>query len=249
MATYNINWGNPNLPKIVASIREAKADLVLLQETNSQSEAYLRRNLKASYPHMVFRGNQGDYAAERFGVLAKSPLSGLKFLRPKAGLFGAWKVQASLAGQPIQIVNVHLEPIIVDQQEGIVGLFKAYSAMEATHRREIEHVVENLAPDVPTLIAGDFNSTSGLTAPRFLADKGLVDSFASVTKQPDEHRTWNWPFGKTELSLRIDYIFHSRQMKTLESRIIESDASDHHLLVSRLQWENRRRDQPARKEK
>ena len=44
-----------------------------------------------------------------------------------------------------------------------------------------------------------------------------------------------------ELPLRIDYIFHTRHLRTLESRILQSDASDHHLLVSRLQWIERER--------
>jgi hypothetical protein len=37
VATFNINWGNPNLPNIAKVIRQSKADLVFLQETNTQS--------------------------------------------------------------------------------------------------------------------------------------------------------------------------------------------------------------------
>lgn len=236
VATHNICWGNLNLPKVVSGIHEAKADLVLLQETNAQSERYLRRSLRAIYPNMYFRGNDGAYAAERFGILSKTPVGGLKFLRPKDGLFGAWKGQMKLAGRTVQIVNVHLQPILVDSRQGITGLLRAYAAMEQTHRREIEYVYENLSPDVPTLVAGDFNSTSSSLAPTFLIAKGFADSFASVTKDPDSHCTWHWLIGQAEISLRIDYIFHTRHVRTVESRILESDASDHHLVVSRLQW-------------
>lgn len=236
VASYNICWGNLNLPKVVVGIREAKADLVLLQETNARSEIYLRRSLRAIYPNMYFRGNEGAFAAERFGILSKAPVGGLKFLRPRDGLFGAWRGQTKLAGRTLQIANVHLQPIIVDSRQGITGLLRAYAAMEQTHRREIEYVCENLLPDVPTLVAGDFNSTSSFLAPTFLIGKGFVDSFAAVTKNPDSHCTWHWLIGQAELSLRIDYIFHTRHARTLESRILKSDASDHHLVVSRLEW-------------
>jgi endonuclease/exonuclease/phosphatase family metal-dependent hydrolase len=244
VATFNICWGNLNLPKVVAGIREAKADLVLLQETNAQSEVYLRRNLRAIYPNMYFRGHDGAYAAERFGILSKAPVGGLKFLRPKDGLFGAWRGQTNLAGRALQIVNVHLQPIIVDSRQGITGLLRSFAAMEQTHHREIEYIYQNLSPDVPTLVAGDFNSTSTFLAPSFLLAKGFVDSFASLTKNPDSHPTWHWLIGQAELSLRIDYIFHTRHVRTLESRILKSDASDHYLVVSRLQWISKGPDDP-----
>jgi len=41
IATYNINWGNPNLEAVVATIRDSKADSVCLQETSQRAEAFL----------------------------------------------------------------------------------------------------------------------------------------------------------------------------------------------------------------
>jgi len=38
------------------------------------------------------------------------------------------------------------------------------------------------------------------------------------------------------VKFRFDYIFPSRDIRTLESRIVPSDASDHDLVVSRLGW-------------
>ena len=50
VATYNINYGNADIEGVVRSIRASGADLVALQETNRQSEVYLRKELAKSYP-------------------------------------------------------------------------------------------------------------------------------------------------------------------------------------------------------
>ena len=237
VATYNVNWGNVDLRKTAAVIRKAAADVLLLQETNAQSESYLRGQLRGTYRYILFRGDRGQYGAERFGILSKSPVTNLRFLRPKHGLFGAWIGETVVAGRKLQVANVHLEPAMLSREMGLTGALAALSEMEKTHAQEIEYVYENLTPEVPTLVAGDFNSLAKFAAPKFLVEKGFVDSFASVTEQPDSHRTWRWPLGRTELSARIDYLFHTRHLRTVESRTLEADSSDHLLVLSRLQWQ------------
>ncbi len=70
----------------------------------------------------------------------------------------------------------------------------------------------------------------------FLDEKGLVDSFAAVTKSPDGYPSWHWPVGPIEISARIDHLFRTRHLSTLESRILDGNGSDHRLVVSRLKW-------------
>ena len=41
VATFNINWGNPDLPGVANVISRSQADLVALQETNDRSARYL----------------------------------------------------------------------------------------------------------------------------------------------------------------------------------------------------------------
>lgn len=236
VATYNVNWGNVDLPATVAVIRKAGADLVLLQETNAESEAYLRRSLAGEYRHVLFQGDRGRYAAERMGILSKLPVAKLKFVRPRHGLFGAWLGEVTWNGRTVQFANVHLQPILLHQSDGLLAAWQAFRQMEATHAREIEHVYKGLTPQLPTLVAGDLNSMSQSAAPKFLAGKGLVDSFASVTKQPETHPTWRWPTRPLKLSGRIDYLFHTLDLRTVRSQVVPSEASDHHLLVSRLEW-------------
>jgi len=54
IATYNINYGNPDLKLIVETIMQSGADFVALQETNSESEKYFKSHLSKLYPFMKF---------------------------------------------------------------------------------------------------------------------------------------------------------------------------------------------------
>ena len=236
VATYNVNWGEVDLRETVAVIRRAKADLVLLQETTARIEGFLRRALDREYPLMAFRGHRGRNEAERFGILARLPVKDLRFVPPKHGLFGAWIGQWNWQGRKIQVANVHLQPGFFSRNAGVLGAMKALQQMEEVHKREIAAIYDNLAPKEPTLVMGDLNSMSSFAAPTFLAQKGFVDSFASVHEKPDEHPTWRWRTGGLTWSARIDYIFHTAHFQTVESRIVQSNASDHHLVVSRLRW-------------
>ncbi len=234
IATYNINWGNIDLKTMVGTVRRADADVVCLQETNQQSERYIRRALRKEYSAMRFRGHRGRWGAERFGFLSRHPVSHLSFVEPKQGLFGAYVAQVRTRGTAIQIVNVHLQPIVLPRDAGIAQALSALAAMEQTHANEIAHIFEHVRPDMPTVFAGDFNSLSTFHAPLFLKKKGFVDSFAQTRKHPDAGPTWRWGSKSGEWSFRLDYIFHSRHLATTASAVLKSDASDHYLLTSTL---------------
>jgi endonuclease/exonuclease/phosphatase (EEP) superfamily protein YafD len=96
--------------------------------------------------------------------------------------------------------------------------------------------LENAIRAVTTIIAGDFNSIATFAAPQTLLKNGFVDSFAECNKNPESLPTWHWPMKNGELSLRVDYIFHSKDFQATETGVIKSDASDHSLIFSRLKW-------------
>jgi endonuclease/exonuclease/phosphatase family metal-dependent hydrolase len=236
IATYNINWGDPDLASVAATIQRADADVVCLQETTTESEHYLRQKFAKVYGHISFHGHEGKYAAERFGILSRVPVGKVTFLPPKHGLFGAYCADLQLDGRPVQLISVHLEPMLFQEGGNLLDAWKAMNAMEATHRREISRFWESRRKDSPLLIAGDFNSPSNFQAPSFLREKGLKDSFAQVHENPDSQATWHWPIKWGELSFRIDYIFHSAEIQTVRSEIIKSNGSDHYLVVSECRW-------------
>lgn len=234
IATYNINWGNPDLKSVAKTIREADADIVCLQETNGQSEPYLQQAFRQSYRHIAFRGHEGRLAAERVGLLSRCPIQKLTFIPPKDGLFGFAVAEVQWGREAVQIAIVHLEPIMIPRGSGFREVLSALGEMEQTHEKEIACVYENLRRDMPTIIAGDFNSLSDFRAPTFLKQRRFVDSFAAVHDHPNSQATWHWPLKSGELSLRIDFVFHSPHFHTVDSRILQSRGSDHYLVVSTL---------------
>ena len=68
--------------------------------------------------------------------------------------------RGAMERRTVQFANVHLQPILLRENDNLAGAYRAFSQMEATHAREIEDVYKGLAPKVPTLVAGDLNSMS-----------------------------------------------------------------------------------------
>jgi len=234
-ATFNINWGNPNLKEIAQVIRQSQADLVALQETNAASERFLRAQLGRQYRYAKFLRPTDRYGAGGFGFLSKVPLKNFSYLKAKDGLFGTWLCEIEPLGHPVQVVNVHLQPFYPLQGDGLGKAMQMIGRVEAVHVKEIERIAEQFSKTMPVVVLGDFNSPSMLTTPRFMAKQGFVDTFAAVTDNADGHPTWQWRFTDRTLSFRLDYIFYRGDFKTVASRIVRTEASDHGLVLSKLE--------------
>ena len=235
IATYNINWGNPDLPTMAGTIRAAEADVVCLQETTPESELFLRQQFGNEYPEIRFVGDDGAYRAERFGILSQLPIVECDYHERREGLFGFWIIDVRLDDRTIRLANVHLTPFDIDS-EGGVPIWVAMQAVEDVHETEIQRVLESTSGRDPTIVLGDFNSTVWMAAPTALVEHGYVDSFAALHEQPESEATWHWFLGDVELQARIDYIFSSRHFRAVDSQIVASEASDHHLLYTRFEW-------------
>jgi endonuclease/exonuclease/phosphatase (EEP) superfamily protein YafD len=236
IATFNVNFANSNVAEVVDLIRQSEADAVCLQETNRSFERSLSRELDEEYSFRHFRGGTGKYGAERFGFMSKSPLNGFRYLRARHGIFGTWIAEVRFDGRPVQLVNVHLEPFRLQASSSPRHKWAVFRATEGIHEREIEWIYDKIRKDMPTVLAGDFNSLSFLAAPGFLRKQGFIDSFAAVTERPDLTSTWKWGSRDHTLTARIDYLFHSSHFRTVRSRVLEAGSSDHNLLVSTLTW-------------
>jgi len=237
VATFNMNWGNVDLADTVRVIAGAEADVVCMQETNPESERAIREGLSRVYPHMHF--TRDVRYSSGFAVLSRTPLSNVRFLEPEFGFFGTLFADIELGGRRVRVASVHLEPVVPRNGEGAGDILALFFKVEGLHLKEIGRIAAELPEGVPSIVAGDLNSASFGSAPRFLKNRGFVDSFAAVTPKPDAHTTWHWNHHGTDLRFRIDYVFHSPEMRTLESRVVEAPSSDHKLVVSRLAWAER----------
>ncbi len=232
LATYNVCRDNLDLEALAAMIAKSKADLVCLQEVNRECEKALRKKLGKVYPHMIFKYGR---KYNGFAFLSKRKLENLQRVKP-VEFFNTWIVETELVGRRVQIANVHLHALNPRKGNGLTEVLKALWRTEGVRAKEIANIHKHLKKDIPAIIAGDLNSLESFAAPRYLKSKAFVDSFAAVTKDPNSHITWFWRWKGQDLGFRIDYIFHPKSLRTLESRVLKSKASDHYLLVSKLAW-------------
>jgi endonuclease/exonuclease/phosphatase family metal-dependent hydrolase len=231
VASYNINFGNPNLKVIVATIRKANPDIIALQETNKQSATYLKRKLGKLYPHIRF--HHAPWAGG-FGFLSKVPFRKVTYIKPSKGPFGTYLVKVQLGGKTIEIANLHLCPTVPGKKDTLKTFLQRVLKTQTRRIKEIFSIYPKLSKKIPRLVVGDFNSLGGTFVPLFLEGKGMVDSYKAVTPASKRKETWHWKINNYEWKFRIDYIFHSKVFKTVSSKIFRSDGSDHYLIHSKL---------------
>jgi endonuclease/exonuclease/phosphatase family metal-dependent hydrolase len=245
IATYNINYGNPDLKAVADTIRKIHADMVAIQELNEESRDFLARQLggdfKFIYPHPA-------NLAGGFDILSRLEVKGVHYL-PSQGSFEAQAGEFDWDGKRVQIVNVHLCPTLPKDAKNLKVVMDTFERAEDVRTREIQFIFKNIKPDTPAIVLGDFNSMSNMFVIEFLKGKKYVDSFASANPVvPDLHQTWHWPAAghpNNEWKFRLDYILHTPDMETARSRVILAGPSDHYPLVSELRWSTKPATAPA----
>ena len=79
----------------------------------------------------------------------------------------------------------------------------------------------------PVILTGDFNDTPVSYCYRQIANE-LDDTFVEAGKGFGQTYTQMLPM------LRLDYIFHSKALQTIEHKTIDRDYSDHYPIVARF---------------
>lgn len=156
-------------------------------------------------------------------------------------------VDIKIGKDTIRIMNMHLESIKFGKEDysfvsevasakaandklkkgfmAIVGKMKSAYIKRAS---QIETVAEALKKSsFPLILAGDFNDTPVSYCYKQIANE-LDDTFVDEGNGLGQTHTQMLPL------LRIDYIFHSEALKTLEHKTIDKDYSDHFPVVARL---------------
>jgi len=241
VATFNINYGNVNLGSIVKTIGKSGADLVCLQETNRASQNYLRRYLRRVYRYSFFHG--GSRGSDGFGFMSKTPIKETKRLPAKFHYFDTWFCTVRLDGRDVRIVNLHLRPFDPRGVKSVGQAMRRMAQAEVWRMKEIAYIHSAIDAKTPVIAAGDFNAPPIMASATYLSDRGFIDSFAAVNADHMNHATWRWKYAGILWRYRIDYIFCSKTIVPCTSRIIASDASDHHLVISGFRWPEK--DKPA----
>ncbi len=228
--TFNIEAGNRDLDDLEDAILSSGAQLVALQELNEDVGVALAERLKATHPYADLAPCPpcGDWGS--LGVLSAYPLE------PVAGDLGgpsARNPQLTLLHHPkgdILVVNVHNFSTPRFPQIWPEEITRAIVSREAV-AAALAELARNSA--TPVLAVGDFNTTERSGAYRTITQvledswRALGFGFGSTFHggapegSPSRLSLPNW-------LLRIDYIFHSRDLTTVSVKVAPwRHASDH----------------------
>jgi len=225
MLTYNVNWGG-NRQGVIDFLQKSDADIICLQETHPQWENELMTHLKKQYPYSAFHHSQG---AGGIAFLSKYPISNENIIESKDGWFPGFYIKASTPIGDIGILNVHLKPPLSD-----AGSADVYAYLNAgdVHLQELRQFFE-AAPDIPMIVAGDFNEDESSKACRWLAEEGYTDCLSQFDRKSP---TWFWRTSTGfVLKNRYDHIFINSQLCCPGEDVFKVNASDHEPVLAILQ--------------
>jgi endonuclease/exonuclease/phosphatase (EEP) superfamily protein YafD len=220
--TYNVNWGQPRPELAVEIIRREQPDIVCLQETTPQWEKHLRATLSREYRHMSFRSSEGR-AGGGLGFLSKSRASEVAYVPSETGWFDGWIMSFSTAAGSVQL-NVHLRPPVSDRGSWASGYFSTRDDRE----REIERFYARRRPNLPMIVAGDFNDGERSGVVRWFEQKGMQNALSQFDRSTP---TWQWQTSLLTLRRRMDHILYAPELHCYEARVINAGASDHFPVV------------------
>jgi endonuclease/exonuclease/phosphatase family metal-dependent hydrolase len=220
--TFNINFGVAGAPANIEAVRDADADIVLLQETTDAGERAIRAELSDMYPTMAF---VHCCRAGGLGILSKHPIVDEEYLPPPQGWFPAWRVVLDTPVGKVQTLNVHLRPPISDGGSWVSGYFTTRDV----RRVEIETFWTAMDPALPTLVAGDFNENDDGEALEFLQEQGLRSALPTFAPGA---RTWRWKTRVGTIRAQLDHIVHDPRLLPLSAEVLERGRSDHMPVVA-----------------
>jgi endonuclease/exonuclease/phosphatase (EEP) superfamily protein YafD len=237
--TYNVLAYQQDIPALAETIRAEDADLVLIQELTPGLARHLE-GMKAAYPYQDLHPLN---SASGIGVISKYPLRPVVQPGGHSWIGGPQVLDLDWNGTQVRVINFHMYPTLHSRSSEQV-------ARDFRIREEQAAILADLAA-VPGLVimGGDANSAPLSDAYRILT-RDLRDSWRSAGfglghtfpgKRYSLSRVLS-PRSPLRLNLtsplwltRIDYIFHSPDLRTTEARLARADgSSDHRGVVATL---------------
>lgn len=236
---------NPVLQYII----DCKADIVCIQEHRSYQNSRhlspddLKKALKM-YPYSHFyRIETADPSLGIYGmsVYSKFPIKSAEKIKFNSTYNGAFKVELDIRGKKVTLINCHLETNNLSdedrqQYDNMVKDFNsknidamadrtfrklkpAFKARAAQADKVAEVVGNDTNPYV--IVCGDFNDTP-ISYARQRIKGNLVDAFAETGRGP------GITYNRNHFYFRIDYILHSRNIKSYNCSVGKLKDSDHY---------------------
>lgn len=230
VATMNV--GNDMAPddRLAAAIREMAPDVVALEELNRRQADALARSLDDTWPH---RFTFGD-SYEGRGVFSRYPLRGETVLEIASGRPDV-RVEVEIEGEVLTLLVAHPRP---------PKLKGTTLDIPFALQRQLLRLADLALEASPAVLMGDFNVRPDTTIYARLRERGLLDAFAESGEGPERTFPVRLERGapvpgrkvrvKTPALFRLDYIWHTPDIRSVATWVGGDTGSDHLPVVSRL---------------
>lgn len=251
---YNWTHNSQSTEGIFETIRSSDPAIICIQEfytTNKygKRERDIRNQLK-DYPYYSIYYSLKSGAQTGFGIATFSKYPIVKTSRipfdntVNQAVFTDIKVDSDT----LRLFNIHLQSIQFGQRnyafldslslktsnrqleevKDIGSRLKEAFVMRAEQSKIIHHYIEG--SEYPVIVAGDFNDTPVSYAYSKIK-KGMTDAFRATGRGVGNTYAGDLP------SFRIDYIFYSENLESIEFERIKSKFSDHFPITSTLKFD------------
>lgn len=251
----NNNRGSQIRLKMIDQIKEQSADVLCMQEFFTSTDTGYYNNIRylmneVGYPYYYF-ARRTDGPSQWFGnaIFSKHPIvdSGKVYFRNEQYPETLLHADIAFNGDTIRVYTTHLASLrferrdyenieeikegeqkaILENSRGIFG--KVRRAM--MKRKEQAEMIQELVSNDPycSILTGDFNDVPNSYAYATIKGNKYQDVF--LQKGFGIGRTFN----AISPTLRIDYIFATKDFEVLQFNRIVKDFSDHYMLVADLQ--------------
>ncbi|MBL9199887.1 MAG: endonuclease/exonuclease/phosphatase family protein [Opitutaceae bacterium] len=229
------NTGDRDLDRLIALVKEVRADIVLLQDSTRTEARKLQREVGMAHVSWI-----GEFLIiTRFPVLKarKSDVPSDTQVTP-----AAW-FELDCDGHTLAVCSVHLptprHEFLRLRGKGILSSEARQSVAEAVKHRL--RVARELADEIaaekrPVIVAGDFNAPAQGHVRRIFSER-LSDCFAAAGSGngltfPGRSNT---PFDWSGRWLRIDYVFAGPGVRPLAARAEPHGRAQHMAVVARFE--------------
>lgn len=242
--TYNLLQPKHHEDEVTQLILNSGADVIAVQELSTDMESFLSKSLAEMYPYQALHPQAGrnNYFRGQ-GVFSRYPIveddywqyQDFPIYRWRWGKFfpshGHQRVVLDLNGQEVVLYNTHIWPAI--DWAGDFN-FITTDLEDYGHSEAISRLVERTSQEtLPLLWVGDFNMSDQYTEyddiTAYLTDSFRESGFGLGFTYPAQGVDF------LPAIMRIDYVFHSDQFVSINTRTLDdSGPSDHYPVISTL---------------
>jgi vancomycin resistance protein VanJ len=230
VATMNVGNGMAPDGRLVKVIREMQPDILALEELNRQQADHLAGMLEDIWPHQ-FTFSDGY---EGRGVFSRYP-------------FRREEMLTIASGRPDGLVEVEIEGEVLTLLVGHPRPPKLRGAsleISFGSHRQLLRLADLAMEASPAVLLGDFNMRPDNAIYTRLRERGLVDAFEESGEGSD--RTFPVRVAKakpvrgrqvrvkTPPLFRLDYIWHTPDIRSVATWVGTDNGSDHLPVMSRL---------------